>query len=420
MALPPTAAGLAAARTKPTLMPRSRALEGPRSKERAMNLYDLSDLNDSPGTARTAFAGELGVADGFRELVAQLGHEVVTPLTSALERINAFATTGRIDRAGLRALRDEVEKARRIGVGAQQISRFATGRVRQKQERLSLTQTLRDALAQRSRETAARGIELRQELQPVEILIDASMCAALLQALLDWSFEHARSHIEFRIDLKSWPVHARLACRFAHIPADEVAAQDTSATPGSRRLDTIPWQLVKRLTQTLGLVLQRDDAGGSTQVTLEFPRTVTEGVTTLPPLEFDEPSVAAPNSQPMVGRHVLVVASRRETRNSVRETLRSMGLMVDYVGSIDEARQFCSAGLPHAIVFEAALAGENFRKLRAEWTREVPALAFIEIAEQGRELQVSDLGGQRTSRIGRDVIVSALPSALMFELAKAG
>ena len=122
----------------------------------------------------------------------------------------------------------------------------------------------------------------------------------------------------------------------------------------------------------------------------------------------------------MVGRHVLVIASRRETRNGVRDTLRSMGLMVDYVGSIDEARQFCEGGLPHAIIFESALAGENFRKLRAEWSREVPTLAFIEIAEQGRELEVSDIGGQRTSRIGRDVIASALPSALMFELSKGG
>jgi hypothetical protein len=33
---------------------------------------------------------------------------------------------------------------------------------------------------------------------------------------------------------------------------------------------------------------------------------------------------------------------------------------------------------------------------------------------------VHDIGGQRTSRIGRDVIASALPSALMFELSKAG
>ncbi len=145
-----------------------------------------------------------------------------------------------------------------------------------------------------------------------------------------------------------------------------------------------------------------------------------EQVTTLERLDLDEPAGLPLNSQPMVGRHVLVVASRRETRNGVRETLRSMGLMIDYVASVDEAQQFCSGGLPHAIVYEAGLAGENFRRLRAEWSRDVPSLAFIEIAEQGRELEVSDFGGQRTSRIGRDVIVSALPSALMFELSKGG
>jgi hypothetical protein len=258
---------------------------------------------------------------------------------------------------------------------------------------------------------------LRQDLKPAEIVIDASLGSALLQAVLDWSFEHARSHIEFRVDVKSWPVHARLGCRFAYIPADELPAH---AAQAAQRLETVPWQLLCRLAQTLGLVVTREDKDGNTQLALEFPHTVNEGVATLAALEFDEPGITGPNSQPMVGRHVLVITSRRETRNGVRDTLRSMGLMVDYVGSIDEARQFCEGGLPHAIIYESALAGENFRKLRSEWTREVPALAFIEIAEQGRELQVSDIGGQRTSRIGRDVIASALPSALMFELSKGG
>jgi len=374
---------------------------------------DLPDLPDVPGKgpAAPAFAADRSGADGFRELVGQLGRELAAPMTSALERINAFATSGRIDRAGLRALREEIEHARRIGLNAQQISRFASGRVRQKPERLNLTQTLRDALAQRSRETASRGIDLRQELKPAELIIDASMCSALLQALLDWSFEHARSQIEFRIDLKSWPERARLTCRFAHIPADELP------TLGSTTLGTVSWQLLHRLAQTLGLVLQHEDKAGNAQLTLEFPRTVSEGRALL---ELDEPCHTGPNSQPMAGQHVLVIASRRETRNAVRDTLRSMGLMVDYVGSIDEARQFSSSGLPHAVLFEAALAGENFRKLRSEWSQEVPTLAFIEISEQGRELEVCDIGGQRTSRIGRDVIASALPSALMFELAKTG
>jgi hypothetical protein len=365
----------------------------------------------------SAFAADVGAADGFRELVGQLGREVAAPMTAALERVNAFATTGRIDRAGLRALREEIECARRLALSAQQISRFASGRLRQNPQRLSLTQTVHDALAQRSRETASRGIDLRQDLKPVEIVIDASMASSLLQSVLDWSFEHARSHIEFRIDIKSWPAHARLGCRFAYIPADELPAPGTQSAP---RLDTVPWQLLSRLAQALGLVVKRDDKDGSTQLTLEFPRTVNDGLATLAALQFDEPGATGPNSQPMVGRHVLVISGRRETRHGVRDTLRPMGLMVDYVSSIDEARQFCEGGLPHAIIFESALSGENFRKMRTQWAREVPALAFIEIAEQGRELEVSDLGGQRTSRIGRDVIVSALPSALMFELSKGG
>ena len=380
---------------------------------------DLSDLPTPTSRLPTqsAFASDLGAAGSFRELVGQLGREIMAPMTCALERVNNFATTGRMDRVGLRALREEIECARRLALGAQQLSRFASGRVRQTAERLNLTQSLRDALAQRSRETASRGIDLRQDLQPAEILIDGSMWSALLQALLDWSFEHARSHIEFRIDVKSWPVHARLACRFAFIPPDESSSQQGST---AQRLETMPWQLLRRLSQTLGLQVQRDDQGGNTHLTLEFPNTVKAGVVTLPALEFDDAGPAGPNSQPMVGRHVLVIAARRETRNGVRDTLRSMGLMVDYVGTVDEARQFCEAGLPHAIIFEAALAGENFRKLRMDWSREVPTLAFIEIAEQGRELEVSDIGGQRTSRIGRDVIASALPSALSFELSQGG
>lgn len=380
---------------------------------------DLPDLPREPGrpTQPSRPAALAEPSDGFRELIAQIGREVAAPMTSALERVNAFATTGRMDRAALRALRDEIECARRIGLSAQQLSRFASGRVRQNPQRLNLAQTLREALAQRQRETASRGIDLRQDLKTAEVMIDASMLSALLQALLDWSFEHARSHIEFHIDVKSWPVHARLSCRFAYVPADEVPDVERRAAD---RLDTLPWQLLRRLAQTLGLRLQRDHERGNTQATLEFPQTVSADLLSLDALPTDESVPTGPNSQPMVGRHVLVVAARREIRNGVRDTLRAMGLMVDYVSSVDEAREFCTGGLPHAVIYEAALAGDTFRKLRTEWTREVPSLAFVEIAEQGRELEVCDIGGQRTSRIGRDVIASALGSALMFELAKAG
>ena len=74
----------------------------------------------------------------WHELVAEIGAEIAGPLTAALERINALTTTGRIDRHGLRALRDEVETARQVGMIGQQLTRLASGRLRQSHERLQL------------------------------------------------------------------------------------------------------------------------------------------------------------------------------------------------------------------------------------------------------------------------------------------
>ena len=88
----------------------------------------------------------------------EIGAEIAAPLTAALERIHALTTTGKIDRAGLRALRDEVEQARQVGMIGQQLTRFASGRVRQSHERLQLADVLNGVLAHRARETQARGI----------------------------------------------------------------------------------------------------------------------------------------------------------------------------------------------------------------------------------------------------------------------
>ena len=86
-----------------------------------------------------------------------------------------LATTGKIDRAGLRMLREEIERARRAGMIGQQLARFASGRIRQSPEQISVTQMLRDVLLQRGREATARQIEIRQALKPAEVVADATL-----------------------------------------------------------------------------------------------------------------------------------------------------------------------------------------------------------------------------------------------------
>jgi len=135
-------------------------------------------------------------------------------------------------------------------------------------------------------------------------------------------------------------------------------------------------------------------------------------------IELDDDLSLVPNSKPLAGSHVLVVSGRREVRALVRDAIRPMGLMVDFTTSVEEAREFCRGGLPHAIVYEAALGGERFDLLRRELTAEVPQLCFITIVEDGHDYESSLRDGLQTTRVGRNALMTALPSALIFELSR--
>jgi hypothetical protein len=382
---------------------------------------DMSDLE----AQRAAAAGSSHPApppdDGeaiqrWQRLVAEIGAATASQLTSALERIHSLIASGKIDRTSLRALRDEVDTARQAGMAGQQIARFASGRLRQSHERLQLADTLKAVLAHRHRETQSRGIVLDPVLKPAEVIVDASLLFSLLNTVLDWALAHARSNVEFRVELRAWPQHAQLVCRFAHRPADEVG--DSEPPPDRATLESLPWRLLEQTAWTMGLLLDRRDDAAHSTLTIEFPRTITDGLEGVTTLEIDDGFAPSTNSKPLAGSHVLVVSARRDLRVQIRDALRSMGLVLDFVGTVDEAAEFCRDGLPHAIIIESIQRGEKFASLRDEISREVPDFVFIEIIEEGNAFEMSGFGGSNLARVGRDVIESSLPSALMFELSK--
>ena len=357
-----------------------------------------------------------GAADRWHELVSQVGVEIAAPLTAALERIHALTATGKIDRAGLRALREEVEQARQIGMIGQQLTRFASGRVRQSHEVLQLEEVLKSVLALRARETQARGIALKPHLKSARIIVDGSLLFSLLNATLDWALANAHARIEFNIDFKTWPAHARLTCRFAHRPADQ--ADESVTAQVQPRLDSLTWRLIEQTAWTMGLVVDRKESAGVTTLVLEFPNTAGDEMEGLSATEIDDATSQSGNSKALAGSSVLVVASRREVRVLIRDALRNMSLLVDFVGSVDEAASFCKEGLPHAIIIESIQRGERFSAFRDEILAEVPDFVFIEILEQGSTFEMSGTNGAAMARIGRDVVLSSLPAALMFELSR--
>lgn len=362
-----------------------------------------------------------GQEEHYRALIAQIGSEIGVSLSSALERVTALATTGKIDRPGLKALRDEIDLARRIGMMGQQLARFASGRIRQSPETLSLTQMTRDVLMQRGREVSARGIELRQSMRPIDVIVDATLLHALLQALVDWTMEHALTTLEFRIDLRPWPPHARLSCHFSHRPPAEVDGDVVRSDVDIPidQLDTMSWRLVQQIAWALKLGLERvDGPEGIAAVTIEFPQTVTDQMEGVTAIEIDQGFGVSDNSKPLAGAQVLVLAGRRDLRTDIREATRHMGLVVDFVSSVDEAEEFCRDALPQALIYESALAGQRFEKLRGNIETEMPHFVFIEIAQEGNAFALSSEGERQHATLGRDAVLASLPSALIFELSR--
>ncbi len=353
----------------------------------------------------------------WREIIGQIGTEVGLPLSSALERVTVLATTGKIDRAGLRQLREEIERARRAGMIGQQLARFASGRIRQSPEQISVTQMLREVLLQRGREAAARQIQISQALKPAEVVCDATLLYALMQAVVDWSLDLAKASIEFKLDIKAWPPYARLSVRFAHCNTDASDRLSPVGTP-LPSLDSMAWRLVQQISWTLGLVMERIVSEHETTLTIEFPRTVHDQIEGVSVVEIDQGFGVSDNSKPLAGSHVLVVAGGREVRSLIKESIRHMGLLVDFVATVEEAEEFCRDALPHAIIYEGVLVNDRFKQLRANIAAEMSSFVFIEIAAEGNALQLSTNGEDNGACCGRDAIMQSLPSALIFELSR--
>lgn len=389
-----------------------------------MDLSDYGRLSTArPASIRALAADPLASADCWPDLVARIGAEIAGPLTTALERITTLAHTGKIDRVGLRALREEIEAARRAGIIGQQLTRFLGGRIRQAPERMALAEVLGGVVAHRAREAAARGVELHApQLDPVDLRVDPPLLFGLLNSAVDWTLANAgtAAPVEIGLENRGWPAGPRLTWRFAERAPTEGGAARGSDWRERRDEESLAWSLLEATAQVLGVIVeQRIDAEAIT-LSLDFPRQRAPLAGSHAAGGDDGFAPSTTNSQPLAGSRVLVIAAHRDLRAQIGAALRSMSLIVDFVASIDAAESFCREGLPHAVIVESAQVGDRFAQFRDELTREVPALAFVEIVEEGAAFEMSDFHGAAIARVGRAALASALPSALLFELSPCG
>lgn len=399
--------------------------------------------SSAPGAPSRA-ANDLGTSPTptqWADIVVQLGNEVADPLAVALSYIQNLTDTGKIDRRGLLQLRRAIESARSAGMLGQQLGQLAAKRAAPSSGRQNLTQMLRQLLNQRSRDTQARGIQIRQVLEPVEVWADGVLLFSLLTSLIDWALNSTDSSIELRLHLTRWPLKARLACRFVHADVHSIARDpsDRSAAP-----DSLSWRLVEQSAMTLGVLPLRERAEDITELILEFPNVVAdEGLRppgapgmdaesdpaytvpwtmpapppppTPPPALHVAPSQRA---QALAGYHVLLLTADRALRDEALHAMLYLGVVVDVVTSVGEAEEFCQDGLPHAFMFDANGRNPALGDLIAELLRQAPAMAVVELLTGDAPTRLSTATPDGLARIGRANLGDSLPGLLMFELSR--
>ncbi|MEK8049656.1 hypothetical protein AACH10_05340 [Ideonella sp. DXS22W] len=343
------------------------------------------------------------------DVVARLAAEVAGPLTQALERVTALATHGRIDRASLLALRDEIRLARTAGLRGQQIARFIDGRAHPEIERVDLAEVLRAAIADQTAEAGVQAPAHRHLLATLEVMGDAPLLHRLLRAATDWAAGLTRSALDWTLDLKPWPVRARIGCRFAYRPAD------LADTPPDARdvaaLDSLDWLLLQYAAHVAGVLVLRELDATQCTLTLEFPHTLNptvEGAASAVPAGIGHAATLVAGSQ------VLVVAAQREVRQLVREALRGHDLFIDYVGSVAAARDYCDDGMPQALIYEAGFAGDALQLLLNRLAHAPRPVALVEIAPSGQDYDVAG----PVARVGADGLRHTLPAVLVMALSR--
>jgi len=205
------------------------------------------------------------MAEHWPELVTALTDQSVESVVLLLRGLDLLVRKGRLSQAEYKVLALPAERLKHVGMSAQQIVRFQSGRVRQSHEKIDLAYLLECVLQERRDELARQGLAVWRKFEPVEVLIDPTLGFSLAQAMLDWSTRFGH-RIDLRLDLApTTPARARLRLETY---ADPLPGHDSVFADG------IHWLLLRQIAATDGAVeLERDLVEDRVVLSATFGRT---------------------------------------------------------------------------------------------------------------------------------------------------
>ena len=395
------------------------AAEGEIVKSDLMRRWSDGAPGALPGTDKSA---AWSMAQQWPTLVATLSEQAVESSNLILRALDFMVGAGRMRRAEAKALSDALYRMRDTSLRAQQITRLASGRIRQARDRVELAELIRELLDSRREEFAAANANVHSMLSPVDVLLDPPVAVSLVNNAVDWGMSFSKE-VTLTLETPVWPAPAKLLVRVATPPrtTGPVPGQHTGTwgtkERGRRLNDGLHWMLLRQMAASANLTVTRSGVDGAAILTIEFPKTFlsSDGLSSVE--LFGEES---PGATLLVNAWVLVIAGDDRLRTTATDTLRHAGIGVKSVPSLAEARLLAASSKPNALVVETKVIGTaDFSAFKTEVMGQGGSCPVVEITERAPSFQSSGFQGFEVVKVGREQIKKDLGPTVLFELAKA-
>jgi hypothetical protein len=356
------------------------------------------------------------MAQQWPNLVAALSEQAVESSNLLLRALNYLVGAGRLRRSEAKALSDAMHQLRATSLRAQQITRLASGRIRQARERVDLAELVRHVLEERNTEIVAAAAAVSADLQPVDVLLDPPVAISLLNAILDWGLSFSKD-LTVMLVPADWPGPAQLKVRVKTPPPQAYGANGGgwTARPRGRRLnDGLHWMMLRQIAASSNLAVTRSREDGAALLTIDFPKTFlsTEGMACL------ELTDGGDQAAPLRDTWVLVIARDDAVRAEAVDALRKMGISAMAAHDTVAAKTVIAEGRPNVLVTAYDIKPEEIAAFRQEVLGGEEHCPLVEITRELPSFHLSGFDRFETPKVGREQLTAELPPTVLFELVK--
>jgi CheY-like chemotaxis protein len=342
-------------------------------------------------------------------VLGKVGETFAGGLSSLQHSLGSIVAHGPEHQLALAASVAQLGRLQHLGVQLQAIARVMGGEGQSAPETIDLSAALRQKLDEFAEPARRKGIHLFGPLEPFEIVANAGVLEQLLDLAMESALEMSDC-VEVRVGVQGHAASPMLTVEVLRAPGAVAPGDDAD-------FNDLHWQLFSVMARARGLVPQRVAVGDNVILMLEFPGAA--------PAAADDGArspVGNYRTSAVAERRVLVVEPYEFHRVQAHRLLHEVGMRVDAVASLDQARSSLRDGVPDVLITGIPVRDAEVGALLDELRAAHPRLRVIELVddESAFAFAFSSPGYANAARVGRQDLARTLVRAVAQELDATG